>query len=89
MINEKLSIEVKKEEVYAQIAKKLESLQETVARKTRLAFYSGAIPDNWLERDNHLLMLAIMESVYKDEGLDFRCLGKKAAKDMKNLHYFI
>jgi hypothetical protein len=84
-----LSKQEKRLEVAKQVDIQLLRLRTAVFQKIEKAFLSNAIPDDWLEDDNAVLALAIMESLHKDAALDLKRFTKRTAKEIKNLHLFL
>lgn len=60
---------------------------KVLTRKLQAALASGGIPEYFMQKDNHLLSKAIIDSFCRDR--PYSMLDTIHEKDSKNLHLFI
>jgi len=89
MYPDKLNTEQKQQEVILQMNAKMARLYSVALDKIDKAFKSGAIPEEWLSEGDHFLTWAILDSLFRDEGLCFSMISKQTVKNIKNLHMFL
>lgn len=80
-----LSKDDKLKEAEGHIQDLLDQLKPLALEKLKRAMNSGAVPDYFLEEGSHLLALAIMDSLHRDQtGLHLH--NKAWLRDIKNIH---